>query len=157
MLHKLFRLGYCRAAECFAKADPWVTQGLWRPGMRLSYAHLPGIAAQLDELVEFLLGADPFCCINAMLTFRQKYSKPNPERMAGLHIKQLPLPDTEDVLQQVRRTAEAQAARSKGRCDSPSMCCCIAHGETHEVSRRGSGMRSPCTVLHRAGPEVPGA
>ncbi|KAG2486863.1 hypothetical protein HYH03_014546 [Edaphochlamys debaryana] len=103
VLNKLFRLGYARAAECFAKVDPAIMADLWRPGMELSLAHLPGICEQVDELVSYLRDADPFCCIDAMLSSRKKYSKPQTDRLERMHIKQLPLPDTEEVLAQAAK------------------------------------------------------
>lgn len=53
---------------------------------------------QVDELVSYLREADPFCCIDAMLSSRKKYSKPQLSRLAQMHIPQLPMAQSSELL-----------------------------------------------------------
>ncbi|PNW85181.1 hypothetical protein CHLRE_03g175100v5 [Chlamydomonas reinhardtii] len=114
VLNKLFRLGYARAAECFAKVDPAIMADLWRPGMELSLSYLPGICEQVDELVSYLREADPFCCIDAMLSSRKKYSKPQLSRLAQMHIPQLPMAQSSELLPLI---AKAELSKIPGPVD----------------------------------------
>ncbi|KAG2442726.1 hypothetical protein HXX76_002808 [Chlamydomonas incerta] len=129
VLHKLFRLGYARAAECFAKVDPAIMADLWRPGMELSLSYLPGICEQVEELVSYLREADPFCCIDAMLSSRKKYSKPQLSRLAQMHIPQLPMAQSAELLPLI-----AKAELSKQELVSGDKCASQAVPEAAQLT-----------------------